>query len=324
MSMFNTPLPRAQQPVFHEGSDLRSNRDSDVTAKLWQKNRTSQAQNDSYGIAIAAMQRELGKLRRRRQYVDDSASRRWQEPYKELDPSVDVAKGTWVYISEFNPLVTTGLTDMLTENMERATPGIWEAVQAVPKAVDGSYNVPGANYYDGGVTGDPLRGDLDESSVYWVNIRDDSGSDVRTYMLKSVGAYHLVGWEVRLNTTEDGSYSATHNSIWTESGWDDSAEAVGINVTIAKNVDVWPVAEETIASDDITYTYTSSAYDARTAEIGAESVDEVVVPYYVPDQSIIVASPVLHTGVYTGTPESEVRLMEFSPRAWAQKWEAPA
>jgi hypothetical protein len=62
---FNSPLPRATQPFHHEGSELRSVRDSDSNSKLWQKAAIGQRQNNQYGEAIERITRELGRLRRR-------------------------------------------------------------------------------------------------------------------------------------------------------------------------------------------------------------------------------------------------------------------
>ena len=62
---FNNPIPRATQPRFHEGSGLRSVRDSDALAVQWKKERTVSGQSADYGNALARIQRELIKLRRR-------------------------------------------------------------------------------------------------------------------------------------------------------------------------------------------------------------------------------------------------------------------
>lgn len=95
----------------------------------------------------------------------------WQQPKKELDPTVAVAINTFVYISQQNPLVSPGLVDLVSGNITMSRPGIWQAVQAVPaKNGANKYNVPqtplpGA----GGVpSGTPLSGDADGANVFWL------------------------------------------------------------------------------------------------------------------------------------------------------------
>ena len=99
-----------------------------------------------------------------------AGSSRWQKPKKELDPSVAVRKGTWVYISPLNPLVTDGMDDIESGENVKSYPGIWEAAQDVPKTVGGSYNVPTTDYPSTTPSGTPLEGDLDDDTVYWILI----------------------------------------------------------------------------------------------------------------------------------------------------------
>ena len=101
-----------------------------------------------------------------------SSASRWQKPYKELDPSVSVSRGTWVYISPSNPIVLTGLTDLVSAATVRAYPGIWEAAKNVPAKSGSSYNVPQVDFPGGTGTpsGTPLRGDADGDNVFWILI----------------------------------------------------------------------------------------------------------------------------------------------------------
>lgn len=95
----------------------------------------------------------------------------WQTPNRELDPTVTVSSGTFVYISPENPLVTTGLTDLVSTELVQAMPGIWQAVQDVPsEALVGSvmsYNMPQV-VPTGSVTGTPLKGDADNAALFWI------------------------------------------------------------------------------------------------------------------------------------------------------------
>lgn len=99
----------------------------------------------------------------------------WQNP-KELDPTVAVPKFTRVYISPNNTLVTTGLTDLVSNVVTTAPPGIWETVQNVPAKSGGKYNVPQIPYpgATGTPSGSPLKGDLDGVNVFWAFIQEYS------------------------------------------------------------------------------------------------------------------------------------------------------
>lgn len=97
----------------------------------------------------------------------------WQSP-KELDPTVAVAAGTFVYISPGNPLVTSGLMDLVALRTIASPPGIWQAIKSVPAQVTVSgvvkYNVPQLPYpgATGATSGTPLKGDLDGPNLFWV------------------------------------------------------------------------------------------------------------------------------------------------------------
>lgn len=92
----------------------------------------------------------------------------WQVP-KELDPSVDVKVDTLVYLSPQNPLVTTGLMDLVEGTLLQAPAGVWLCVQDVPAAASGQYNVP-QPLVQGAMSGSPLKGDSDSPTVFWVQI----------------------------------------------------------------------------------------------------------------------------------------------------------
>ena len=166
----NSTLPKA-----HESSALRSPRDSDDVHRQWKRANTSTAQQASDMLAIQNLTRQVEKLRRRMLGAPVAPFQKWQQPYKELDTDLAVDKGTWVYISPDNPIVTTGMTDPIAGAGTKAYPGIWEAAQDVPASsgVD-DYNVPQTDYP--GATGTPTgttpyyKGDLDGEDVYWILI----------------------------------------------------------------------------------------------------------------------------------------------------------
>ena len=100
----------------------------------------------------------------------------WQTPNKELDPTKSVLKNTLVYVSPQNPIVTTGLTDLVSGSVTNASAGVYCAAQNIPAQVTVSgtvkYNVP-VNPVPGApsaTSGSPLSGDYDGTNVYWLPV----------------------------------------------------------------------------------------------------------------------------------------------------------
>lgn len=95
----------------------------------------------------------------------------WQKPNKELDPTVAVKSGIFVYVSPQNPIATTGLTDSVSGEIIIVTPGIWQAVQTVPAQVTVAgtvkYNVP-QPIAQAATSGSPLEGDADAAGLFWI------------------------------------------------------------------------------------------------------------------------------------------------------------
>jgi len=176
MSNFNSPIPRAKQPAFHEGSSMRSVRDSDANAKNWIKSKDTARALEFISQATQQNTRQIEKLRHR--IVGGAISGGWDWMYasrKELDPRLDYYVGKWAYISALNPLVTTGMIDLVSGTNTKACQGLWECCQNVPAANGGKFNVPvfpypagaavvgGATFLMGTTvpSGYPLVGDLD-------------------------------------------------------------------------------------------------------------------------------------------------------------------
>lgn len=159
-------------PKAHESSALRSPRDSDDVHRQWKRANTSTAQQASDTLAISALSRKVEQMRRRMVGAPLQAIFKWQEPNKELDPSIDVEPNTLVYISPDSNLVTTGYTDPTGGAATKAYPGIWLSAQYVPPTDGTNYNVPQTDYpgATGTPTGSPLKGDLDGEDVYWILI----------------------------------------------------------------------------------------------------------------------------------------------------------
>ena len=65
MPLINSPIPRAPQPRFYRGSDLRSVRDADRPDKLWQKNRVGSFSISVIQAELFRLKQDLGRLRRR-------------------------------------------------------------------------------------------------------------------------------------------------------------------------------------------------------------------------------------------------------------------
>lgn len=115
----------------------------------------------------------------------------WQVP-KELDPNVPVLAGEFVYISAENPLVTTGLYDLQSNTLTKASSGIWQSVRLVPAQTSNSgtvyYNVPKSITTATTPSGTPLTGDADVSGLFWIPwYGSGQSSDAGCYRLTVVG-----------------------------------------------------------------------------------------------------------------------------------------
>ncbi len=63
---FTNPIPRGRPTRFHESSQLRSQRDSDVVPRIWQKAASVGQNNERLAQAVEQLQREFNRLRRRK------------------------------------------------------------------------------------------------------------------------------------------------------------------------------------------------------------------------------------------------------------------
>jgi hypothetical protein len=169
----NASINNALGSNFNESSFLRSPRDTDNAARQWLKNKRIQRALTNVAQGTNQNANDIRKLRRR--ILGGGAGTSgfsWQTPNKELDPTVDVAKNTFVYISPLNTLVTAGMTDVVTNANVISCEGVWQAAQSVPSATGGQYNVPVFPYPSGmGMnvpSGAPLTGDLDSTTIFWI------------------------------------------------------------------------------------------------------------------------------------------------------------
>ncbi len=65
MALFSQPIRRTTQPTFAEGSGLASVRDARNTSQLWKKNVAMKGQGLADNLALASMQQQMNKLKRR-------------------------------------------------------------------------------------------------------------------------------------------------------------------------------------------------------------------------------------------------------------------
>ena len=84
---------------------------------------------------------------------------------------------TVVFLSPLNPLVTTGLYDLVSGNLTKAQSGLWMAMKDVPAQVVNPSGKPAGTYYNvpqplpsAAVSGSPLAGDADATTVFWMKI----------------------------------------------------------------------------------------------------------------------------------------------------------
>ena len=129
----------------HEGSGLRSPRDSDATPRQWQRAKRVEAQHGGLHASMVQMQRDLNRLRMRPQAVGPSLG-----PIVNYDKSESYGVGQMVVVTPTNELVTDGLLDEETEEVLKAPAGIYYCQRDVapvpidPEAdpVEYRYNAP--------------------------------------------------------------------------------------------------------------------------------------------------------------------------------------
>ena len=159
--------------------------------RQYRRANSSNAQQRSSVQEINNALRRLEKTRRRILGGSGGNSGGWDWMYpthKELDASLPYTSGKVAYISSLNTLVTTGMTDVVSNATATSCAGLWLCVQNVPAAVGGKFNVPVYPYIAGATavggtpflmdttapSGSPLIGDLDlvdpatgAPSFYW-------------------------------------------------------------------------------------------------------------------------------------------------------------
>lgn len=167
--------------IPHESSAQRTAKDRDDVAQAWKRQAQTQRQSAADGVTLQNLITQVNRLRRQTRGGGGTTASgfKWQEP-KELDPTVAVAEGTFVYLSPNNPLCVTGLTDLVTDTKLRAPAGIWQAAKNVPAQDEAlKYNVPQKPYPDatGTPAGSPLEGDLDGDNVFWIHWQGLAGCD---------------------------------------------------------------------------------------------------------------------------------------------------
>ena len=168
---FNNPIPRTGTPNFSELSTLTSPRESDAVARSHIKDSDNTYNLTAIYHAMRQLQSQVNRLRIRSTSPATLFGWQWQIPQKELDPTVAVAKNTVVYISPENPIATTGLTDLILDELMVASPGVWICIQDVPPEITVDsvvmYNMPQV-LTSGSVSGTPLQGDADNANVFWI------------------------------------------------------------------------------------------------------------------------------------------------------------
>ena len=169
---FNAPLPRAKQPGFHEGSALRSVRDSDVNAKMWQKNRDIGKCLNSVAQATEQNSKQIAKLLRR--VVGGGGGNRISlQVILYGDPTTQgYEEGIFYKILDSDDIVTTGIVCAGSATPVKATAGKYLCLKSVPKII-----LTGHTGYNAGVTDSPYfipqipdaSGSLDpaDANKYW-------------------------------------------------------------------------------------------------------------------------------------------------------------
>lgn len=127
-----------------------------------------------HGDVVVTFEQGFYRVTTKNRPAGGSAGVQWQKPNRELDPTVAIpwnGAGTWVYVSPYNPLVLTGMLDLVSGDNTACLAGWYQTLQAVPAQVVNPSGKPAGTYYNvpkpaakGAVTGTPLKGDLDKGT----------------------------------------------------------------------------------------------------------------------------------------------------------------
>ena len=178
MSGFNQSIPLLKRPKFSEGTALSSKRDDRNNSFLWKKGELNDGQIYSVLLALQKLSREVAKQRRRIVGGGEAAAGwPWMYPdHIEGDSSQSYSAGYCMYLSALNPLVTTGMTDLVSGANATACQGVWLAMQNIPAAASSKWNVPQwpypVSFGASAPSGTPLKGDLDNPGLYWYYLGD--------------------------------------------------------------------------------------------------------------------------------------------------------
>ena len=163
-------------PVFRPGSGLRSPLDADNLTNQHKKAAVPNASTFNLAAQVQQHTVMLNKLRRRIVTPPGGigSGKFWMyEDHREGDPTLPYDADTFMYLSVNNPLVITGMIDVVSGLTAFSKPGYWQAAQNVPPQTSDTppkYNVPVFPYpgATGTPTGSPLKGDLDVPGLFWI------------------------------------------------------------------------------------------------------------------------------------------------------------
>ena len=169
---FNSPIPRAKQPDFHQGSALRSVRDSDNVDKQWLKTKDLAKAINSIAQAAEQTQKQVNKMQRRMLGAVHPIYA-WHKPENglfEVNADWNYSEGSVIHIQSTNGLVITGIHDRANPSgsMKQSCPGLWVAMQDVPAQVTISgvlqWNLPQWPL--------PVPTNYDDPANYWLYLGD--------------------------------------------------------------------------------------------------------------------------------------------------------
>lgn len=139
MPLINSPLPRATQPRFYQGSSLRSVRDTERPDRAWIKSKVTSSSVDAVLLELAKIKQDFGRLRRR--IVGGGAA-----------PS----SGTVDYQGEYDPTKSYNAKVIVRFTPDGGFAGTFISNQAVPAGTSPD-------------TGLPYWSDLNDSaSAFWL------------------------------------------------------------------------------------------------------------------------------------------------------------
>jgi hypothetical protein len=151
--------------TFSNNKPLGTDAEANYVQRQFQRQGSELQFYDSTTIKVEQTLRGI-RLHARSQSSTISAGWHYANKF-EIDTTQSYDKSSVVHIQATDSLVTTGLTDLVAGTTKKAAAGWWVAMQDVPAASIGGYNVPQSPM--------PMPTNMDDPTNFWMPLGSGNG-----------------------------------------------------------------------------------------------------------------------------------------------------